>query len=157
MNKYISSLAISTIVVIIDQISKYIIQEVMSSGQSIYVIEDFFNLTYIRNKGGAFGIFYGMDEVFFLVVSFIAIVVVIVYIYKLHERERLLIVALSFILGGAIGNLIDRILYGEVIDFIDLYIGEYHWPAFNVADLSITIGVLMVILDIFKGSHKGRE
>jgi signal peptidase II len=116
---------------------------------SIEVIEDFFNLTYIRNTGAAFGMFAGSAAAFrlpFLVlVSTAAIVFILIMIRRLRNDQTGLHVALAFVLGGAIGNLIDRLVYGEVIDFLDVYWSSYHWPAFNIADSFITVGVAITV------------
>ena len=141
-------------IVIVDQITKAIVDRTMPLHYSIPLIDGFFNLTYIRNTGAAFGIFAGSHEVFrrpFLIaVSIIAIGFILVMLRRLREDATGLVSALAFILGGAIGNLIDRIFYGEVIDFVDVYWSNYHWPAFNVADSFITIGVTITLFYLMK-------
>jgi len=136
-------------IVICDQITKAIVDRTMSLYDSIPIIDGLFNLTYVRNTGAAFGIFAGSHEVFrrpFLIgVSIVAIGFILVMLRRLREDATGLAVALAFILGGAIGNLIDRIVYGEVIDFLDVYWSTYHWPAFNIADSFITIGVTITL------------
>ncbi|HWP57322.1 MAG TPA: signal peptidase II [Candidatus Acidoferrales bacterium] len=131
--------------VVLDQLSKIVVDRTLPLHVSIPVIENFFNLTYIRNKGAAFGMLANSPETFrlafLLVFSVTAIGFLIVALRRLPASERALTVALSLILGGAIGNLIDRFLYGEVIDFLDFHWSGYHWPAFNLADSFITIGV----------------
>lgn len=147
------------VIVITDQVSKFIVDQTMPLHHSIPIIEGFFNLTYIRNTGAAFGIFAGSAAAFripFLIsFSLIAIGFIIAMLRRLPPKETGLITALSFILGGAVGNLIDRIVYGEVIDFLDFYWGNLHWPAFNVADSFITIGVLVTIYYLIKA--KGED
>ena len=127
--------------------------------RSIPVIDGFFDLTYIRNTGAAFGILAGSGAAFrlpfLMLFSFLAIGFIIVMLRRLPERETGLIIALTFILGGAIGNLIDRFAYGEVIDFLDFYWANYHWPAFNVADSFITIGVTITVYYLIKA--KGED
>ena len=122
--------------------------------QSIPIIDGLFNLTYVRNTGAAFGIFAGSAEIFrrpFLIaVSIVAIGVTLVMVQRLSEDNLWLLTALSFILGGAIGNLIDRVVYGEVIDFLDCYWGNYHWPAFNLADSFITVGVVITLVILLR-------
>ena len=117
----------------------------MPLNHSIPVIDGLFNLTYIRNTGAAFGILAGSAAAFrlpfLLLFSLLAIGFIFMMLRRLPDREIGLITALSFILGGAVGNLIDRVLYGEVIDFLDFYWSTYHWPAFNLADSFITVGV----------------
>jgi len=136
-------------IVICDQITKAIVDRTMSLYDSIQIIDGLFNLTYVRNTGAAFGIFAGSHEVFrrpFLIgVSIVAIGFILAMLRRLREDATGLAVALAFILGGAIGNLIDRIVYGEVIDFLDVYWSTYHWPAFNIADSFITIGVTITL------------
>jgi signal peptidase II len=153
------SLAWVAIIVVADQITKQIVDRSMPLHHSIPVIDGFFNLTYIRNTGAAFGIFSGSAAAFrlpFLIIfSLIAIGFIVTMLRRLKKDEIGLITALSFILGGAIGNLIDRIVYGEVIDFLDLYWGRYHWPAFNLADSFITIGVVITLYYLIKA--KGED
>ena len=143
-----------TVIVMIDQITKLIVDRTMPLYHSIPIIDGFFNLTYIRNTGAAFGILAGSGAAFrlpFLVLfSLLAIGFIIVMLRRLPERETGLIIALTFILGGAIGNLIDRFAYGEVIDFLDIYWSTYHWPAFNIADSFITVGVTITIYYLIK-------
>jgi signal peptidase II len=146
-------------IVIADQLTKFIIDQTMPLHHSIPVVENFFSLTYIRNTGAAFGILSGSAASFrlpFLVLfSLLAIGFVIIMLRRLPEKEVGLITALAFILGGAIGNLIDRVAYGEVIDFLDFYWAGFHWPAFNLADSFITIGVLITVYYLIKA--KGED
>ena len=134
-------------IVILDQVSKFIVDRTMPLHHSIPVIENFFSLTYIRNTGAAFGILAGSAASFrlpFLILfSLLAIAFIGMMLRRLPETEKGLITALTFILGGAIGNLVDRVVYGEVIDFLDFYWYQFHWPAFNFADSFITVGVLI--------------
>ena len=147
------------VILILDQLTKFIVDRTMPLHHSIPVIDDVFSLTYIRNTGAAFGILAGSAARFrlpFLVLfSVLAIGFIIMMVRRLPDRERGLITALAFILGGAIGNLIDRIAYGEVIDFLDFYWSRYHWPAFNLADSFITIGVLITVFYLIKA--KGED
>lgn len=137
------------VILFLDQLTKIIVDRTMPLHESIQIIDGLFSLTYVRNTGAAFGIFAGSHEAFrlpfLIVVSVVAIGVIFVMLKRLHEKETGLITALAFILGGAIGNLIDRILHGEVIDFLDFYWSNYHWPAFNLADSFITIGVAITL------------
>jgi signal peptidase II len=136
-------------IVLADQLTKYIVNRTMPLHYSIPIIDNFFSLTYIRNTGAAFGIFSGSHEAFrlpfLIIVSLIAIGFIFTMLKRLRESETGLTIALAFILGGAIGNLIDRVIYGEVIDFLDVYWSNYHWPAFNLADSFITIGVCITV------------
>jgi signal peptidase II len=146
-------------IVVSDQVTKQVVDHWMPLHHSIPVIDGLFNLTYIRNTGAAFGIFAGSAAAFrlpFLIIfSLVAIGFVVMMLRRLPDSETGLITALSFIIGGALGNLIDRIIYGEVIDFLDFYWGNYHWPAFNVADSFITIGVLITVFYLIKA--KGED
>ncbi len=136
-------------ILIADQLTKYIVDRTMPLHYSIPIIDGFFSLTYIRNTGAAFGIFSGSHEAFrlpFLItVSLVAIGFIFMMLKRLRQTETGLITALAFILVGAIGNLIDRIIHGEVVDFLDVYWSDYHWPAFNLADSFITLGVGITI------------
>jgi signal peptidase II len=141
-------------IVVVDQLTKAIVDRLMPLHHSIPIIDGLFSLTYIRNTGAAFGIFSGAHEVFrlpFLIgVSILAIGFIVVMLKRLRLGETGLATALAFILGGAIGNLIDRVIYGEVIDFLDVYWKQYHWPAFNVADSFITIGVTITLFYLIR-------
>jgi len=138
-------------VAIADQITKYFIQSHLALNESIEVIPDFFNLTYIKNPGAAFGILGRIDEpirlILLLTLSVIAFTVLIAIFIKSPSRECSVLIAIALILGGAVGNLIDRIRFGWVVDFLDFYIRGYHWPAFNLADTAISIGACILILN----------
>jgi signal peptidase II len=141
-------------ILVLDQLTKWVVDRTMPLHDSIPIIDGFFNLTYIRNTGAAFGIFAGSAAAFrlpfLLLFSVLAIGFMIMMLRRLPDSEKGLITALALILGGALGNLIDRALYGEVIDFLDFYWASYHWPAFNVADSCITIGVAITIFYMIK-------
>lgn len=141
-------------IVVVDQISKIIVDRNMPLHHSIPLIEGVFNLTYVRNTGAAFGIFSGSHEAFrlpfLILVSVVAIGFIVVMLRRLRPGETGLVTALAFILGGALGNLIDRLVYGEVIDFLDFYWSSYHWPAFNVADSFITVGVAITLFYLIR-------
>jgi signal peptidase II len=136
-------------IIVLDQLTKIIVDRTMPLHHSIPIVDGFFSLTYVRNTGAAFGIFAGSHEVFrlpFLIgVSILAIGFILVMLKRLRNDATGLVTALTFILGGAIGNLIDRVLHGEVIDFLDVYYSNYHWPAFNLADSFITVGVTITL------------
>jgi signal peptidase II len=142
------------VILISDQASKLVIERTMPLHHSIPVIDDLFNLTYIRNTGAAFGIFAGSAEIFrrpfLIVVSIVASGFILTMLRRLPNRETGLITALTFILGGAMGNLIDRVVYGEVIDFLDFFWSGYHWPAFNIADSFITVGVTITFFYLIR-------
>lgn len=135
--------------VVLDQASKLAIDASMQLYQSIELIP-YFNLTYVRNTGAAFSFLSeagGWQRWFFAILAFIISIVLVVWLAKLKKHEILMAASLSLILGGAIGNLIDRVLYGYVIDFLDVYYQSWHWPAFNVADSAITLGVILMLLE----------
>jgi signal peptidase II len=122
------------------------------------VIPGFFNLVHVRNTGGAFGIFGGerggLGSLLFVVVSLIAVGSILIFFIKAKEDEKSLSLSLSLVLSGAIGNLIDRLRYGEVVDFLDFYILSYHWPAFNIADSAICIGIGLMALELLRRDQK---
>ena len=140
--------------VFFDIITKAYVDSNMSLHESVVVIGGVLNITYVRNPGAAFSFLAsaspGFRSVFFLTVTIIAIVLVLYYIAKSKADEPLMIFALSLILSGALGNFIDRVRLGEVIDFIDVHLGAYHWPAFNVADSAITVGAFIMLFALFK-------
>ena len=156
-SKLVVSLLIS--IVVVDQVTKIVVDRTMTLHYSIPIIKNFFNLTYIRNTGAAFGILAGSDASvrlpFLIFFSLLAIVFILVLLRRLPESEKGLITALSFVLSGAIGNLIDRLIYGEVIDFLDFYWSSYHWPAFNFADSFITLGVMITLYRLVR--NKGDD
>ncbi len=130
-------------ILILDQITKIAVQQWMTLHLSYPLLGDVVQLTYIRNPGAAFGITFG-GRWLYLVLSIIACIVMIYYLVKLPPPERWGRYAMMIILGGAFGNLIDRALYGEVTDFIDIGVGAYRWPVFNVADSAVTIGIILL-------------
>lgn len=140
-------IAIVAITVIVDQVTKYLVASQMTIGQSIPVIDNFLYITSHRNAGAAWGIFQG-KMMFFYLITLAVIAVVIVWVSRLDlKKDRLLVIALALILGGAIGNFIDRVLYQHVIDFIDTYIFGYDFPIFNIADSALCIGVALMAID----------
>ena len=134
-----------------DQASKALVVERIPLYHALPVIEGFFNLTHVHNAGGAFGFLAGqhpiLRTVLFLSASVLAIGLVLVFHHRTAPGYPWLSAAFALILGGALGNLADRLRMGSVIDFLDVYIGRYHWPAFNVADSAITVGIgIFVVL-----------
>lgn len=143
----------------IDQVSKFIIVKNIPVYSSLNVVPGFFNLTHIHNRGAIFGFLSrsGSDLVYYILMlsSLIALGLVVYYFFKTPPQERSLEIALSLILAGALGNLADRIFRGYVIDFVDLYLKKWHWPAFNVADASVSVGAMFLIfILLFKGRSK---
>jgi signal peptidase II len=143
VSRYRLLLIVSAVILVLDQATKLYIDHRFALYESVTVIENFFNITYVRNKGAAFGIL--ADSAFripfFITVATVAALGILWYLRQLRADQRLLHFALSLIFAGAVGNLIDRIRLGEVIDFLDVHWYQHHWPAFNVADSAITVGV----------------
>lgn len=145
--------------IVLDQSTKLAIGHLMQLYQSIQLL-DFFNLTYVHNTGAAFSFLSGQNgwqRWFFSILAVVMSLVMILWIKRLKDNETLLGVSLSLILGGAIGNLIDRLVYGYVIDFLDVYYHSWHWPAFNVADSAITIGVGLMLIDSFRSKSEEKK
>lgn len=144
-------LALSLLVVVLDQLSKFWIVGAFQYGDGV-AFTSFFNLVHARNVGAAFGFLdsqSGWQRFFFIGIASVASFL-IVYLLRKHAAERWFCLALSLVLGGALGNLIDRVRFGYVIDFLDFYYGTWHFPAFNVADSSIFLGAVLLILDSFR-------
>ena len=154
-NKYFWSGLIAIIVLVLDQITKYFISTHVKLHETITVVPGFFNITHVRNKGAAFGILSNFPELwrsaFFITVTIVAVGVLIALIAK--TNERLSLYAFSLIAGGAMGNVVDRLRYGEVVDFIQWYVRSYYWPSFNVADSAITIGVTLLAIEMLFVKH----
>ena len=151
--RYNMLLGVGSLVVLIDQITKIWVDKTMNLYESTPIVPGLLDLHYIRNTGAAFGFLSGSHAgfriPFFILVSSVAIGIILFLFYKLEESEVMMPLALSLVLGGAIGNLIDRIRLGEVIDFILFHYKAFRWPAFNVADIGITVGVALLVLKIF--------
>jgi len=145
---------VAFLVVLVDQVSKYCIRSALTLHESIPVIDGFFNITYVRNPGAAFGFLAGtspaLRSVFLIAVTLIVIVLIVIMIGRNQSPDGLFTSSLSLVLGGAVGNLIDRIYFGEVTDFLDVYMGAAHWPAFNAADSAITVGAVILILGMIR-------
>jgi signal peptidase II len=147
-------LAAAAISLAIDQISKTWVVKNLGFTDRIPVIDGFFYLTHVRNPGAAFSLFADAPEAirapFFIVTTLIALGLIVSFFRKLSPRDRLAALALGLILGGAVGNLVDRLIYGEVVDFLHLRLWSgYSWPDFNVADSSIVVGVALLVLELF--------
>lgn len=159
MNKKVLLLGVTTgLILLLDQITKFYVDSSMRLHESISVIQGLFSVTYVRNPGAAFGFLAGTSplfrSVFFVAVTVLAIILVVHYIWKSRADEPFLTFALSLILSGAVGNLIDRVRLGEVIDFLDVYIGSTHWPAFNVADSAISVGAVILFIELTRRGRK---
>ena len=150
-------LGVALIVILFDQLSKIAISKVFAYGESV-AITPFFNLVLVYNRGAAFSFLAaagGWQRWAFTGLGVVA-ALVICYLLKRHGTQRLFCTALALILGGALGNVIDRLVYGHVIDFLDFHVGGWHWPAFNLADSAITIGAILLVLDELRRVRSSR-
>jgi signal peptidase II len=149
-SRYLLLALLGVMIVVVDQVTKYWVIQSMRLHESIPIIPNLFSLTYIRNPGAAFGLLAGSSNafrmVFFGITSLFALALLGTILFRLPEKDCVGQLSIAGILGGAIGNLIDRLRFGEVIDFLDVYVESYHWPAFNVADSAITVGVACLII-----------
>lgn len=157
MNRWQLFWLISGVGLLADQLSKLYVDRVMSLYQSVPVIDGLFNFTYLRNRGAAFSFLSDASWrlPFFIVVSIIALLVIILAFRRMRDDQKLAQASLAMIFSGAIGNLIDRLRLGEVIDFLDVYWKKHHWPAFNIADSLICVGVALIALDMFREERRG--
>lgn len=152
-------LIVAPLLLILDQLSKLYIDGNFLLGESVTVFENFFHITYIRNKGAAFGILSGSPwrVPFFVTIGIIACGAILWYLYTTRKDQQLLQISLVMVFAGALGNIIDRVRLSEVIDFIDVHWYEHHWPAFNVADSAITVGVALMILDLWREERRNKK
>ncbi|MDH5594150.1 MAG: signal peptidase II [Gammaproteobacteria bacterium] len=146
MKKY---LWISVLVIVLDQITKYLASSQLDYAVPVAVMP-MFNFTLLHNTGAAFSFLSdagGWQRWFFVVLALVISIVLFVWLTRLKQHEKWIAISLSLILGGAIGNVIDRFIFGYVIDFLDIYYNNWHWPAFNIADSAITVGAVVLILE----------
>src|SRR5215831_17034985 len=145
---------------VLDRSTKALVQSRLSLNESISVIDGLLNITYVRNTGVAFGIFSSIispaKSILLSLFTAAAAIVVVIYSVRSPVRNRLLQVALSLILAGALGNLFDRISYGYVVDFIEVYFRSYQWPSFNIADSAISTGVVLLAFEIIRNETESR-
>jgi len=149
-SRYTFFAIITLLGLIADQLTKIYIDRTMKLFDSIQIIENFFNITYLRNRGAAFSF---LSEAswrlpFFIAVTVIAGIAILVAFHKLRDNQKLAQISMAMIFSGAIDNLIDRVRMGEVIDFLDAHWYKHHWPAFNVADSLICVGVFLLAIDM---------
>ena len=148
------------VTLILDRWTKSLIQTRFVLNESSSIIDGFFNITYVRNTGVAFGIFSSISSpvksILLSLFTLVAVAVVVAYALRSPVRNWLLQFSLGCILGGALGNLYDRLSYGYVIDFLEFYFRDYHWPAFNVADSAISTGVVLLAIEIFRNENTSR-
>jgi signal peptidase II len=154
-------LFVSLGVIALDQWTKWLVEIHLPQHTSQAVIPGFLNLTHVRNTGVAFGLFasQGMSGGSWLLtlLGLAALAAVAVYFWFASVHDRLLLLSLASVVGGAVGNLIDRMSSGAVTDFIDVYVGTYHWPSFNVADSAISIGIVLMAIDSFRSRKKAPD
>lgn len=154
-------LGVAAAITVLDQVTKAIVDREMELHESRPLIDGFLSLTYVRNRGAAFGILADADLPYqaavFSVVSLLALAAIVAYALRLPVESRLPQGALALVTGGALGNLIDRWRHGYVIDFVDAYWRSHHWPAFNVADAAISVGVVLLVLDLVFWPEPGTE
>lgn len=144
-------LLIGASILALDIITKIWIRNSLSLYEAI-TITPFFNIVHVQNKGAAFGMFAAMGSAFFVIVSIVAIAGMLWYMIKIEEHRTLI----AALMAGATGNLIDRVYQGYVTDFLDFHAGDLHWPAFNVADMALTIGVSLIVIAGFLHDHRSR-
>jgi signal peptidase II len=146
-------LAVAIIIVLADQATKLMVTQNIPHGGSVEIVNGFVNMVHARNPGAAFGLWSKGDSsyksIFFLSVSVLVIAGLPFVLFFMMKITRLVVTAFGFFWGGAIGNFIDRIRFGEVIDFLDLHLYGYHWPAFNVADASLCMGAALIAVELF--------
>ena len=148
-------LLVSVGVIVLDQWTKWLVELHLPHHMAETVIPGFLNLTHVRNTGVAFGLFASDGGGLLLtLLGFGALAAVALYFWFAPSRDRWLLVALSLVVGGAVGNLIDRVTSGAVTDFIDVFVGAHHWPSFNVADSAISIGIVLMAIDSFRPHHR---
>ena len=149
-------------VIVLDQATKVAVVSTLRLYGSITVIPGFFNLVHVRNRGIAFGLLSQLGATWGTVLvsatTAAAIILLVLWLSRLRAGDDRTAFALSLIIGGAVGNLIDRIRLGEVVDFLDFYVGSFHWPAFNVADSAVTVGTFWVVLSmLFQHPREGKK
>jgi len=151
-NKYVKLLIVTALVVFLDQLSKGIVLKSVPLNASMPVISGFFSITHIHNRGGAFGFMATLGPelraIIFLFVSLLAVGLILYFYLSTPPSHSLLATGFAMIFGGAIGNLVDRVRFGKVVDFLDFHVAGWHWPAFNVADSAITIGIFIFLYHI---------
>jgi signal peptidase II len=150
---------LTVIFLVLDQVSKYWVSTNFSLYESVAIMP-MFNFTYVHNEGAAFSFLSdagGWQRWFFTVIATSISGLLVYWLRGLNKSEKLLSIAYALVLAGAVGNLIDRVLYGYVIDFLDVYYQQYHWPAFNVADAAICIGAVLIIIEAFTTSQPSKQ
>jgi signal peptidase II len=150
-----AGMLVAILTIFFDQLSKWWILNLVMAPPKIIEVTQFFNLVLVHNRGASFGIFSdapGWASIALIVFAIIISIVLAIWMWQ--AQETFLSIALALVIGGAIGNVIDRIRFGAVVDFLDVHAGGWHWPAFNVADSAITLGVILLILDSLKSKSE---
>ncbi|MCI0568214.1 MAG: signal peptidase II [Acidobacteria bacterium] len=151
-------LGLSLFLFAMDRLSKSLVVARLPLYDSVPVIQDFFHLTHVANTGALFGLMAGLASplrgFIFITIPVLAILLILVFQFRTEEGELPVQVGLSLILGGAMGNLYDRVVYGHVVDFLDFSLAGHHWPAFNLADSSICLGVFTLVLDLLRHDRR---
>jgi len=157
MRKSVLVGAVAASVVALDQATKLYIRDTIPLYHSLPVIDSFFHITHVTNPGGAFNFLASVDESvrmpFFYVAALLALGALVYFLRQIPSRQTGLLIALAGVLGGAVGNLIDRIYFGAVTDFLDVFWRDHHWPAFNVADSFISVGVAILLIHSLRTPH----
>ncbi len=148
-------------VYLLDRLTKRMVVDIIGLDQTMPVVGSFFNLTHVHNTGAAFGIFARAGDharaPFFILTTVAALALLAYFVARTDKTEKLVLTGLALIIGGACGNLTDRVLYGYVIDFIDWHVGSLHWPAFNIADSGITVGIIILGVELLIGGKPSGE
>lgn len=160
--RYALALGLALAVLVPDQITKWLVQQHLALNESVPVIPGLFDLVHVSNLGAAFGFLNTTDitwqRALFVAVTLLALAVISYMLAKAGDGETFLVWGLGLILGGALGNLVDRVRFGHVVDFLDFYVGDWHWPAFNVADIAITLGAFCLLISLYrKKPHASRS
>lgn len=154
----ISYLLLSLVLFGMDRLTKLLIVDRLPLYESVPIVRGFLHLTHVANTGALFGLMAGMESplrnLLFVAVPVLAVILILVFQFRTSELDLLVQSGLSLILGGALGNLYDRIAYGHVVDFLDFSLAGHHWPAFNLADSSICLGVFTLLLDLFRRERR---
>ena len=149
---------LAALVLLSDQLSKWVVVSTFRLYESLPLIPGFFDLTFVTNTGAAFGMLAGEQnfwrQIFFVSMTLTALVVLCFAFRQYRHAGKLYVIAIGLVSGGALGNLVDRLRFGHVIDFLDFYIKSYHWPAFNVADSAISVGVALFLLAGYLEHHQ---
>jgi len=140
------ALVYAALIVVFDQVAKYLVRHNLDLHATVSVVGDFFRLTYVENSGIVFGIKVGGALPLFTVLSIVATILILYYLYRERANHLGIRISLALVLGGAIGNLIDRLVFGRVVDFLDFGLGKYRFFVFNIADSAVTVGVVLFLL-----------